>query len=294
MLSLRDLEFLSSLARRKHFARAAEDCGVSQPAFSMRIQKIEEKLGIPVVKRGNRFQGFTTEGETLVRHSYKIVDALKIMEQEFLSARGDITGTLAIGVIPTSVIFAAKVVTTLQTEYPGIRVKLQTAPSLSILQGLENGQYDVGITYAEGIANDLLRADALYDETFLLLTPEHFCADGAEAITWADAAALPLCLLEPGMQNRAILDGVFRDLGLVPRVITESNGFLAAMVLAAQGLAATIVPQHLVDTFGRAGKTKALKLVEPTLEKQVCLISLDRDLSLPAVGALRDIINKQN
>ena len=43
MLDLRDLECLSALARHKHFARAAEECGMSQPAFSMRIRNLEDR-----------------------------------------------------------------------------------------------------------------------------------------------------------------------------------------------------------------------------------------------------------
>ena len=62
MISLRDLEFLSALARHRHFARAAEECGVSQPAFSMRIRKMEERLGTSVVTRGNRFSRFHPGG----------------------------------------------------------------------------------------------------------------------------------------------------------------------------------------------------------------------------------------
>ena len=68
MLDLRDLECLSALARHKHFARAAEDCGMSQPAFSMRIRNLEERLETQIVRRGNRFQGLTAEGELVLAH----------------------------------------------------------------------------------------------------------------------------------------------------------------------------------------------------------------------------------
>lgn len=49
------MQLLVALARHRHFARAARDVGISQPAFSMRIRKLEENLGVAIVRRGNRF-----------------------------------------------------------------------------------------------------------------------------------------------------------------------------------------------------------------------------------------------
>lgn len=289
VISLRDLEFLTALSRRKHFARAAEECGVSQPAFSMRIRKLEDRLGFAIVKRGNRFQGFTTEGQTLLRHALSIQDGLKAMEQEIRSARGEIVGDLAIGVIPTAAIRAARLVKTLQTRHPGIRVRLETASSLAIQQGIDSGQFEAGITYGEGVARDLLRLEPLYGESYYLLAPVGLAPRPTGEATWAEAAALPLCLLDPRMQNRKIIDGMFRDLGLVPRIMTEATGFLPAIVLAEEGLAATIVPGDLAESLARGPGTVALRLTEPTLEKPVCLLSRARDAGLPTVDALRDV-----
>jgi hypothetical protein len=67
MVEIKDMRLLAALARHRHFARAAEASGISQPAFSARIRKIEERLGLPVVRRGNKFQGFTREGEVLLK-----------------------------------------------------------------------------------------------------------------------------------------------------------------------------------------------------------------------------------
>lgn len=290
MISLRDLEFLASLARRKHFARAAEDCGVSQPAFSMRIRKLEEKLDTPIVKRGNRFQGFTAEGEALVRHARLIVEDVKILEQEFRSAKGETTGTLALAVVPTAVIFAARTVHTLRTRHPGVSVSIQTATSLAIQQGLENGLYEAGITYGEGVSRDLLRVEDLYEESYLLLVPRPLAPRLKGGVTWAEAAGLPLTLLEPGMQNRRILDKLFDALGLSPNVYVETSGFTAAMILAAEGLSATVVPKHLIEALGAPRGTLALPLIEPVLEKTVSLVTPLRDPGLPTVEALRRIV----
>jgi len=56
---IRDMQLLAALARHRHFARAADDCAISQPALSARIRNMEVELGVPIVQRGYRFQGIT-------------------------------------------------------------------------------------------------------------------------------------------------------------------------------------------------------------------------------------------
>jgi DNA-binding transcriptional LysR family regulator len=253
----------------------------------MRIRKVEERLDTAIVRRGNRFQGFTPEGETLIRHARKIADDVRALEQDLRAAKGDITGTLVIGVIPTAVIFAARATRLLRRDHPGIKVSIQTKTSLAIQQGLEAGEIDAGITYDEGVSRDLLRVDPLYDEGYLLLVPSAMAPRSTGTATWSEAAELPLCLLEPGMQNRRILDRVFSDQGLVPDVIAQTSGFTASMVLAAEGVAATVLPRLLVDTLHGLDGTIALPLVSPLLEKTVALVTPMRDPSLPTIAAFR-------
>jgi DNA-binding transcriptional LysR family regulator len=63
---LRHLEFLTSLARERHFARAAAACKVSQSTLSAGIKQMEESLGVLLVERGQRFRGFTPEDEKVL------------------------------------------------------------------------------------------------------------------------------------------------------------------------------------------------------------------------------------
>ncbi|MCH2094761.1 MAG: LysR family transcriptional regulator [Rhodobacteraceae bacterium] len=289
MLDLKDLHCLSALARHRHFARAAEECGISQPAFSMRIRKIEERLQTPIVKRGNRFQGLTDEGQMIVRHARRIMDEVKSLEQELKSAKGEITGSLVLGVIPTALAYAGRLLRVLNAQYPNVFVRIESATSLEIQQGIDDGTFDAGITYLDGAALDLMRVDALYDETYVLVAPTAIAPRTSGPVTWAEAADLPLCLLERGMQNRRILDQTFADAGVRPQVVAETSAFTTALVLAIEGGCATIVPDNLVEAFHGFHDTVALPLIQPVQEKTVCLMSAVREAGLPALAALRTV-----
>lgn len=289
MVELRDLRYLTALARHKHFARAAQECGVSQPAFSMRIRNLEERLRATIVKRGNRFQGLTTEGERVVARARTIVDQVQALEQEVNAARGEIFGQLTLGAIPTAAPYAGLLAIWLKKAHPGIVVRIKTTNSLAILQGVDDGAFHAGITYTEGASTDLLRVDWVYDEQYVLLLPAGLARDNNEEITWREAAEYPLTLLEPQMQNRRILDRIFEDVGVEPTVAFETDGFSAAMVMAAEGAAATVVPKVLVDSLGVFEGASILPLTNPAIEKSVSLVTALKARSMPIVEALRRV-----
>ena len=76
------LELLLALAKERHFGRAAEACGVTQPTMSTSLKQLEEILGVMLVQRGSRFQGFTPEGERTLDWARRIVGDARAMRQE--------------------------------------------------------------------------------------------------------------------------------------------------------------------------------------------------------------------
>jgi len=88
---IRDLQMLQALAQRRHFTQAAADCGISQPAFSARIRHLEKMLGVPVVRRGNKFLGFTKDGELLLKWASKILADAEGLRQEMEVSKGELS-----------------------------------------------------------------------------------------------------------------------------------------------------------------------------------------------------------
>ncbi|UWQ62808.1 LysR family transcriptional regulator [Leisingera caerulea] len=290
MIELKDLQLLTALARHQHFAKAAADCGMSQPAFSMRIRNLEGRLGLSIVRRANRFQGLTEEGMMIVRRGRSILDDAKALEQEIAASRGEVTGTLVLGVVPTATAWAAQLVDQVHHAYPRILARVEVTNSLAIQQRLYDGTIDAGITYTESMGRDLVTVQPLYEESYVLLAPEDMVAEHGDTISWAEAAELPLSLLDQQMQNRRILDRIFADLKLRPEIVSESNGFMASMVLAREGSAATILPRALMQALGELGGTRVLALVEPEQARPICIATLDRTPELTTVRALKEVV----
>ncbi|MEO0829242.1 MAG: LysR family transcriptional regulator [Pseudomonadota bacterium] len=289
MLDFRDMQLLAALARHGHFGRAAEACGITQPAFSTRIRNLEQKLGAPIVKRGHRFGGFTAEGEIALRWARRILQDAETMRQDMSAARTGLTGHVTIGAVPTAISFAAEATTHLRRAHPGLAIELRSSSSDQIKRGLTDVSLDAGLTYMRGAFPPGLTTTKLYDERYALIAPRRLVDPMRETITWREAAELPLCLLSTDMTNRQILDGVFAELGVVPDLVLESNAFTVALVQCAAGLSATIAPERLVATlpFLRS-ELIALPLTDPDVSEPIGLVLPEQDPPAPTMLALAD------
>ncbi len=290
MIDFRDMQLLTALAQHRHFARAADSCGISQPAFSGRIRNMEKDLGVPLVQRGNRFLGLTPEGEVVLGWSRKMLADAEGLRQEIAALKGSLTGRLAIGAVPTALSFIAQVPAAIRARHPDLRLEIISASSTAIRRGLEDFSLDAGVTYVDEKDGPGFRSVPLYDETYVLLSPPAFAPRETGTATWAEAATLPLCLLTRDMNNRRIIDAVFEDVGAVPRPVMETNAFTAAFSQVASGAAATIAPVKLADSLPLAAGTIRLDLVEPTARHQIGLITVERDPVPPSLTALAEVL----
>ncbi|MEZ5777108.1 MAG: LysR family transcriptional regulator [Paracoccaceae bacterium] len=285
MTEIRDLQLLVSLSRHKHFSRAADDCGISQPAFSARIRKMEEGFALPLVRRGNKFMGFTREGEVVLKWARKLLADVEGMRQDIDALNNNLSGKLALGAIPTALPFAAKVSSQLRRQHPNLSIEIHSLSTRLIEIRLNDFSLDAGIMYFEDA--DPETTEKLYDECYVLIAPEHLAPRRSGQATWSEAAKLPLCLLTADMRNRQFLDAVFKQIDEMPTIVMEASGFTAVLAQVASGAAATIAPQAVAETFLAHRPTVQLPLIEPVATHTVGLSIKDQTPVLPMVQALR-------
>jgi DNA-binding transcriptional LysR family regulator len=283
---LRQLHYLLALAREKHFGRAAASIPVSQPTLSAAIRDLEQELGVPVVERGQRFRGLTPEGEVVLGYAKQITSLLGEMRQSLDEMRGGLRGRLRFGAIPTALPVISAITAPFYARHPHVTIAILSLTSDQIQSGINNFEIDVGLTYLDNEPLDHVRARPIYSEEYVLLTAEEDVYAGRESITWREAAQLPLCLLTPDMQNRRIIDGIFRSVGEAPVPGVETNSIFNLYSHAATGFWSSIIPVPLLRFFGVPARGRALKLVEPEAKRSVGLVIADREPAAPLARAL--------
>jgi DNA-binding transcriptional LysR family regulator len=284
-IELRDLELLAALAKHKHFTRAAEACGISQPALSSRIANLEAVMGMALVRRGSRFGGFTEEGEILLKWARRILAENDAMLQEMTNAKGVIAGRVVMGVIPTALGQATRLAAAVKRQHPRVVPEIHSASAAEIEAGLGSGSFDVGVSYLEDTAPNRYAALPIYRESYVVVIPASMAPAGRGAITWREVASYPLALLTPNMKNRQIIDGVFRDVGATPRAVFETDDLSALFTFVAESESVTIAPANAADTRFFDQRFTTLPLVEPEIRRTIAILTPDTGFEPPAVTA---------
>jgi len=262
MITLRQLRYLTSLARHRHFGRAAEDCAVSQPALSMQVRELEREIGAVLVERRPGEIVFTDIGIDVAQRADHILAATRDLV-DFARHRDLLSGHLRLGVIPTLAPYVLpRVLPRLQADYPRLRLEVRETQTKLLLEELSRGELDCLMLAlpADGADVETL---PLFDDRFLLAVPagEKLPARGRVGV--ADVDQSRLILLEEGHclrdQALAFCATSRRDqpAGL------GATSLATVMQMVANGYGVTLLPEVAVDAELHDARVKLLRFAEP-------------------------------
>jgi DNA-binding transcriptional LysR family regulator len=280
------LEFILALAREQHFGRAAEACGVTQPTLSAGVKQIEEQMGVLLVNRGSRFKGFTPEGQRVLDWARRIVGDTRAMRDEINALRRGLSGQLRIAAIPTTLAMVAALTTPYRERHPNVQFTILSRTSIEILDLLENLEVDAGITYVENEPLGRVSTVPLYHERYRLLTSADAPLGNRDTVTWAEVAAVPLCLLTPDMQNRRIIDRLLKSAGGESRPTLESDSMILLYSHVRTGRWASVMPAKIAETLGLTEQIRAIPITGPEAVQTIGLVVPARAPMTPNTAAL--------
>ncbi|WP_437881704.1 LysR family transcriptional regulator [Pseudomonas sp. LRF_L74] len=241
-MDIKQLKFLVALDETRHFGQAAARCHVTQPTLSMRLRNLEEELGLELVQRGQRFEGFTEPGQRILAWARSLLAAEDGLQAEAAACRGQLVGSLRLGLVPLASFDPMRLVRAFSAQHPGLRFQLFALSSEQILENLARNQIDLGLSYLERLKPEHFTTLELAETRMgLLHDRRHFHFD-QPSLGWEALGALPLGLLSTGMHFRQSIDHGFRSLGLVVRPLLETDAVHQLLQAVSAGLCCAIVP----------------------------------------------------
>lgn len=291
-MQIRHLAYFTALGRERHFGRAAAACNITQSTLSAALRQLEEEVGAPLVERDRRFRDFTPEGRVLLDWAQRMLAEREALDQGLSALRHGLAGHLRIGVIPMALPIVGLVTTPILEDYPGVRLTVTSRTSIEIQRGLDEFQFEAGLTYLDNEPLRGMRAVSLYRERYLLVTPRDGPFAGRTEVRWTETGDVPLCLLTPDMQNRRILNGIFAEMGLEPEPRMETNSVMALYSQMRSGAWSSVLPHSFLWVSGLPPGMICLPLVEPVRAHEIGLVFRDQNPAPPLVAALEKAASK--
>ncbi len=241
-MDIKQLKFLCALDETRHFGQAAARCHVTQPTLSMRLRSLEEELGLELVRRSQRFEGFTEAGERVLAWARSLLAAQEGLYAEAAAlpratGRDPAPGRGAAGQLRPDAPGPAH-----GRAPPGVAFPALFLSSEQVLEGLARNQFDLGVSYLDRLDRSHFEGIELAETRMgLLHHPSHFPLDAA-LLNWEALAGLPLGLLSAGMHFRQSIDHNFRSRGLSPIARLETDSVQQLLQAVQRGLCCAIMP----------------------------------------------------
>lgn len=142
-MNIKHLETFYWIARLGSFTAAAERVFTTQSTVSMRIQELEQSLGVKLFDRSHRTARLTPKGKELVFYVEQLIELTAEMQRR-ITPPESLSGLIRVGVVEIiASTWLPRFIHTLQETYPNIQLELEVALSLELAEKLRNGSLDV-------------------------------------------------------------------------------------------------------------------------------------------------------
>ena len=244
-VQLRHLRCLVAVAQERHLARAAEKLALSQPAVSKTLVELEQLAGARLVVRGRRGAQLTPEGEQLLGHALRVLEAVGDAAQALAPAAAMRTPRLRVGALPSvAPALLPRALADFQRRQPQAQVVLKTDANARLLDELRAGELDLVVgrmadpQLMVGLAFELLYVEPLV----LLVRPGHPLANLSNPSMEA-VLRCPLVVYGEGTTPRHTTEGFLSGLGFrLPAQRTETLVVSVARLLVQQSDAVWFTP----------------------------------------------------
>src|SRR5512146_2301676 len=267
-MDTRQLAAFCAVVERKSFSQAAERLGVTQPAVSLQIRSLEQRLGRRLLDRSGRRVEPTEAGLRLYASAQRVLAAEESLLEELDAGEdGLVSGTLELGAStgPGGTVVPI-LLCELQQQHPGLRVRLSVSDTQTVVDRVADRELELGIVGAGRMHRGVVFDPFFEDEVVLACPAGHRFA--GKTITLDQLRGEPLIVMQEGAGVRQVIEDELRKAGarlrdLEPRLELGLQESVKAAVVAGHGV--TFISRAAIATDLAAGTlaTARVKGLDP-------------------------------
>ncbi len=290
-MTLTELRYIVTLARERHFGRAADKCHVSQPTLSVALKKVEQRIGAQLFERSSADVRLTPLGEQVAAQAERVLEEAAKLDEIATLGRDPLVGPLRLGVIYTIAPYLLpRLIPALHARAPQMPLYLQENFTVRLTEQLRRGELDVAVL-ALPFSEPGIVTRAVYDEPFKVALPagHPFCRQ--KSIRSEQLTAEHLLLLG---QGNCFRDQVVQacphlsEPGGLERAL-EGSSLETLRYMVASGAGVSVVPASAVESWPKDEQLLKIRpFAEPAPARRVVLawrVTFPRPQAIDALRA---------
>lgn len=300
-MELTPLRYFVAIARAGHITRAAAALGVTQPALSAAVQRLESEVGADLLLRTGRGVELTEAGRAFLTHAEETLRAADATLRAVREVMGLERGSIRVGGGATAVAYLLPpVVSALRKKHQGLRFFVREAGSTDVARAVLSGELDLGIVtlpVAVPDAEGLVRVPLVEDELRLIVPPGHRLAPKPARSTsstkrraavgefrWKDIAGEPFVAFEAGTAVRSIVDRAAAGAGVTLNVVMELRSIESIKSMVDAGIGVALVSRFALHD-GERHDGEGMACRDGRLSRSLVLVKRRARAASPAAEA---------
>nr|MCW2728472.1 LysR family transcriptional regulator [Aeromicrobium sp.] len=267
-MQIHQLTYFVAVARTRHFTRAAELTGVSQPTLSKQIRVLENAMGTPLFVRNRGAIELTSAGEALLPHAQRILIDVESAQRTVHEVANLRRGRVRVGATPSLCDgLLPEALTRFHDMYPAIDLEVQEAGSRVLTRELAQGRLDVALLIVPLHSNEPdIETTPVLRERLVLASPA--TSDMPERMDVGELRDLPLVMFREGYDLRDVTLRACAGAGFEPRLAVEGGEMSAVLRFVEAGLGHAVVPSMVLTT---RPQLRATQIGTPPLDRVIAL-----------------------
>jgi DNA-binding transcriptional LysR family regulator len=294
-MDIRQLRYFVSAIRHGSLRAAAREHFVTQPAVSIQLKNLEEELGEKhYVRRGRRIEP-TQAGTSVYSDAEDIIGKMEALSHRVGALKTLERGALKMGSIDAASVYVLPdVFRAFRSRYPGIDVQVIVADSHTLLAALGSGAIELAVVTLP-VAGEPHHVVPVYEDRMVLVAhPRHDLATRRGRASILERVAETGLITYPARSTtRRLIEKVFLDNGLTPRVTMEMSSPEAIKKLAEAGLGPSILPAAVVANEVKAGTLVVISTGKVRFSRTLGVVLRDRESLSPPAGAFLEMVTRK-
>lgn len=293
-VTLKQLGYFVALADTRHYRKAAERVGISQPSLSQQIVGLEASLGLDLVERGRRGAVLTPGGREVLARARKILDEVTMLQGVAKDVRKGVQGTIKLGSTPTlGPYFLPYVMRELHLAYPALKVIVRDAAPAILQDELLDGRHDMILTQLPLRSSDIESVRLFREPLKLVVAQSHGLARQKSASD-EDLRGRDLLTLSSSYRLHHQIVDLCEDLGANLREEYEGTSLDALRQMTALNMGVTFLPSLYVrsEVSPEKGDVTALSFRSDQFTRSVGLAWRRQSAHDEVIETIADIVRQ--
>jgi LysR family hydrogen peroxide-inducible transcriptional activator len=290
-LTFKQLRVLLAIRDAKHFRRASEVLGVTQPALSTQLKNLEEILGAQLVERGRAGVALTPVGREVAQRASRILEEAQGLFDLTATAESGLVGTIRLGTTPTlGPYILPQVVSRLSKKHKDLHLFIHESLPKHLEPELVQGQHDVIFTQLPVVGAEQ-HAEPIFSEPLYLAVPKGHKLAKQDHVTARDMKGLDVLALGSNFHLHRQIHNLCDAVGAKVNEEYEGTSLDALRQMVGMGMGVTFLPATYVNSeLTNRSEVIAKKVKGRTIKRTVSLVWRKSAGKATAYHQLADII----